>query len=603
MESVGLIYGNTLNHLVGGGLHTGSSAAALTPTESWTPYSNTPPYKYDPYLDYNSEDWKARNLGEYVKCDGPEGAIIDVLVFSGHPEIFEEPLIGSDLNIDSNLCFERQARLGVYGYLDEEAVDETITKPEIDMLWDTLDWKLLQEKCVEKNANRYAPIKPKPQEDSRQPAETAESEQDPSPFETFYGTGDARKARNIDGRAEAVGDGLAGQPLSRAQLKSRTAVLLRCSSGRNYTDNDLQNIRSLVTELALRSGGEYTVYLMVEDNDSEQPIWSSAREEALRVKVPKEFHSMSIIWNEAMMEKFYARSEHETTFHSSEWLPVQRFAYEYPQYDFFWNLELDYRYTGHHYNLLEKVVAFGQAQPRKGLWERNERFYIPSVHGPYHSTFRATIEEVSGRETVWGAPRVEKMEPVGPVPPAMDPRDDDYEWGVGEEADYLSFAPIFNPVNTSWTGKNDIWGYVGAKETPRRATVGMNSRCSKNLLKTMDEENLRGNYIGSEMGPQTVALLHGLKAVFAPLPMFFDRAWNGSSLDTFLNPGPKGESGSTVESPFSDGAWTRLEGSTWYKGAVVPRRLYNNWLGWEYRGIGGPKVWSSTSPSVFSLTL
>ncbi|CRK23082.1 hypothetical protein BN1723_012892 [Verticillium longisporum] len=46
----------------------------------------------------------------------------------------------------------------------------------------------------------------------------------------------------------------------------------------------------------------------------------------------------------------------------------------------------------------------------------------------------------------------------------------------------------------------------------------------------MHVENLRGNHIASEMTPQTVALLHGLKTVFAPHPVWFDRPWNGHTL-------------------------------------------------------------------------
>lgn len=517
-----------------------------------------------------------------MPCDGPEGALRDVLVFSGHPKIFEEPLMGSyvPLDIDSNLCFERQTRLGAYGYQDEESttpMDTNTVEKSVD--WSNVNWKLLQERCVETNANRYSPVPKKPQQPSNSSI-------------TLNGTENARRASTIDSQAEALEEGLHGMPEFETKAKSRTAVLLRSSSSKNYTDNDLQNMRSLVTELSLRSGGEYTVYLLVNATNSDKPIWSDALEEARRVNVPKEFQGITIVWNQAMMEKFYPKSESDDIFHPSGWFPVQRFAYDYPQYEFLWNLELDYRYTGHHYNLLEKLASFAKAQPRKGLWERNERFYIPSFHGPYDSKFRATVEQVSGSETVWGAPRVEGVKPVGPMRPDMDPRDDNYQWGVGEEADYISLAPIFNPANTNWTGRNDIWGYVGPEETPRRATVGMNSRCSKKLLTTMEEENLRGNHIGSEMGPQTVALLHGLKAVFAPVPMFFDRSWNGSSLDNFFNPSPKGVSGSVLESPFSNGRDIRFEGTTWYERAVVPRRLYYNWMGWEYRGISGPEVWS-----------
>jgi len=72
--------------------------------------------------------------------------------------------------------------------------------------------------------------------------------------------------------------------------------------------------------------------------------------------------------------------------------------------------------------------------------------------------------------------------------------------------------------------------------------------------------------------------------------VFFDRAWKAKDLDRFFNPGPKGVSGSTRESPFSWGKEGRFKGSTWYFRADPPQRLYNNWLGWEDGGIGGSEV-------------
>ena len=524
-------------------------------------------------------------MGSYVECDGPDGRVKDVLVFSGHPEGFEEPLMGSyvPLDIDSNLCFERETRLGAYGYEDEEnsaLMGTNTVEKRTD--WDAVSWKQLQEQCVMMNANRYAPVK----------GHSGDNPQSASNSSTSANvTEEAGKLDTVESAVEAREESLHGMPEVKITPKPRTAVLLRSSSSKNYTENDMQNIRSLLTELALRSGGEYTVYLMVQVEDNPLPIWTDAHEEAVRAGVPQEFRDMSIFWNEAMMKKFYFKSTNDADANVSKWLPVQQFSKTYSQYEFYWNWELDSRYTGHHYNLFEKLVAFSKAQPRKGLWERNERFYIPLVHGPYDTKFRDTVEQISGSNSVWGAPKVEGVKPVGPVRPSEDPRDDNYEWGVGEDADYISLAPIFNPVNTTWPNQTEIWGYAGAEETPRRASIGMNSRCSKKLLKAMDADSLRGNQIGSEMGPQTISLLHGLKAVFAPIPMFFDRAWDGKSLDKYLNPGPRGVSGSCLNSPFSAGQEVRFEGSSWYEKAVVPRRLYNSWMGWEYRGIGGPEVW------------
>jgi len=252
---------------------------------------------------------------------------------------------------------------------------------------------------------------------------------------------------------------------------------------------------------------------------------------------------------------------------------------------------LDTRYLGHHYDFLEKLSSFAAAQPRKYLSERNERYYIPSVHGSYNGRFRREIERIYGNDTIWGPLPATNVTPIGPTPPVADPSRDQYEWGVGEEADYISLGPIFNPVGTAWAGRGDVWGYDGL-ETSRRATIITHSRCSKKLLDAMHAENLKGNHVGSEMVPQTVALHHGLKAVFAPHSMFFDREWKGRSLEKWFNPGPRGESGGE-ESPFGWFREARFMGSTWYYRAVAPMRLYNNWLGYEDTGIGGEN-WEET---------
>jgi hypothetical protein len=582
-ENAGAIYGSTLSHLAGAGTHAGFHAAALTPTDSWTPYSNTPPNTYNPYPDYNGTAWAAGNMGTYVACEGPDGPIRDVTVFSGHPKAFEVPVLGSyqPFDIDSNLCFERETRLGAYGYEGETSAATQKVQKRTD--WDTVDWRKLQEECVKKNANRFAAVDPAKEISRNYAPEVSNS----STVENS-----TMSRRQDTGEEKPLPEGLHGMPSAKITTKARTAVLLRVSSSKNYTANDMQNIRSMITELALRSGGEYTVYLMVKVENDPLPIWKDTREQAIKIGIPPEFQSMCIFWNEAMMREFYFTSPGEsanTNTSISSWLPVQKFAADWPQYDFLWNWELDSRYTGHHYNLFEKLVMFAQAQPRKGLWERNERFFIPSVHGGYDTVFRKKVEELSGQNTIWGAPKVASVKPTGPVRPSQDPRDDHYAWGVGEEADFISLAPIFNPIDTTWANRSEIWGYAG-EETPRRASVGMNSRCSARLLKTMNAENMRGNHLGSEMGPSTVSLLHGLKAVYAPIPMYFDRAWNGSRLDAYLNPGPKGVSGSCPNSPFGAGHEVRFEGSTWFEKAVVPRRLHNAWMGWEYRGYGGPEV-------------
>jgi hypothetical protein len=556
----------------------------LTPTENWTPYNDAPPFTYNPYPEYNNKAWNASNQGAYTPCEGPDGKVLEVVVFSGHPEVFDSPALGSfvPLQIDSNLCFERESRLGAYGY--EEEGSESTSRERKDLYkrtdWNNIKWGQLQEFCYQKNAGRYTPLEHMPV-----------IHNSGAPNATWHNGTSKDSGETIEDEAEARGKGLHGLPQGDVKPQSRTAVLLRTHSGRNYTENDKQNIRSLVTELSLRSGGEYQVYLLVHITE-DLPIWTdpAVHETALHENVPQEFWDMSVLWNDSIMREWYPDiPEKVNNGNQSQWLSIQKFSQENPQFDFFWNWELDTRYTGHHYNFLEKLASFAQAQPRKYLWERNERYYIPSYHGPYDAKFRLNVESVSGHDTIWGPPPVPGITPVGTAPPVVDP-EGDYEWGVGEDADYISLSPIFNPVQTTWPARDDVWGYAGPMLTPRRASVGTQSRCSKKLLDVMHAENKKGNHVSSEMAAPTVALLHGLKAVYAPIPIFFDRQWEGEQLNKWFNPSPRGTSGSSGESPFSLGREGRLEGSTWSDRGAPPMRLYNVWMGWEDSGIGGVEV-------------
>lgn len=580
----------TLKDLIDHGVHDGPAAAALTPAEYLLPYSDTPPYKYNPYPEYNSKAWKAANKGTYKRCAGTSELLEDMLVFSGRPKAFGEAPMGSymALDIDSNLCFERKTRLGRYGFQEDNSTvlvgfSETLGK----RLEEYLNWGYMQQECARRNSGRYDFIQKISGVGNFSSGGTSNSSNSTEHFDL---RGKSRRLETV-----AVGDsqhtgkkGSSGIP----GTKSRTALVIRTHSEQEYTENDKQNIRALITELSLGSGGEYQVYLLVQVKDESLPILTdiNAYNEAVQNSVPKEFWNMTILWNDAQMKELYPKiNPVVNNVHQSQWLSVQKFAQDYPHFDYYWNWEFDTRYTGHYYDLLEKLGAFAKAQPRKYLWERNERYYIPSFHGPY-SKFQKTVKPQTPKDTIWGPPPNPKIRPVGPRPPVFDAREDNYKWGVGEEADYISLAPLFNPVLTKWVGRHDIWGFLGPENTPRRAAIGTSSRCSKLLLDTMHEENLRGNHASSEMTPQTVALLHGLKAVYAPIPVFFDRAWGGTLLAKYFNPGPTGESGSTAQSPFSWGNEVRFNGSTWYYRATPPMRLYNNWLGWEDNGIGGLEV-------------
>ncbi|KAJ5508875.1 hypothetical protein N7527_011018 [Penicillium freii] len=108
------------------------------------------------------------------------------------------------------------------------------------------------------------------------------------------------------------------------------------------------------------------------------------------------------------------------------------------------------------------------------------------------------------------------MTPVGPKPPVRSPEEDKYKWGVGEEADLITFLPIFDTIDTQWTFVDTLWGLSG--DVLRRTSPVAIGRVSKKITPTL-------------------ALWHGLKAVYVPHPVYVDGKWSSKELGRILNPG------------------------------------------------------------------
>ncbi|KAH6630924.1 hypothetical protein B0J18DRAFT_116174 [Chaetomium sp. MPI-SDFR-AT-0129] len=594
------IYGNTLETLIDQDTRKPSEEHQLGSVNKTVSFSKAQPVTFNPYPDYNSAAWKARHA-PYVPCLGADGKEIeDIQVFKGRPKDFPNPGFGSYsvLGLDRNLCFERETRLGQYG------LSPVVDDKGQEINWENVNWGALQDRCVEKNSARFAPASPRDEKavakagdssNSKREAnknEEALSEQD-KVMETvrrFWRKTGKQHTRRASQQNKKV---TSKRPSEKSpKFESRTALLLRSYSGKTYTENDKQVMRSLITELSLRTGGEYEVFLFVHVKDAQQEVWTDeAYQKALEDHVPAEFRSIAVLWNEPAVDRMYSNlSDKARKVHHGQFLPVQMFMQEFREFDYVWNWEMDSRITGHNYDVITKLGEFGKKQPRRGLWERNERFYIPSFHGSFDSQFRATVEKAVGTDTIWGAPNIPVVKPQGPKPPVANPRDDDYKWGVGEEADLIELAPLFNVVNSGWVMRNTVWGYRSENfpwgRLPRRGTIITQSRLSKRLIDAMHYEDLQGNHVASEMAPQTTALLHGLKAVYAPMPVFFDRSWSGDRLATWFNGGPKGESGG-FGSAMGWGHEGRFMGTTWYFRAYPPQRLYNNWAGYEDTALGG----------------
>ncbi|KAK9616507.1 hypothetical protein V6Z98_007903 [Aspergillus fumigatus] len=491
---------------------------------------NTPKI-YRPYPDYDSLKWQSKHRVPFVACLGPRNKLLNeslddqVGVYVGTPQGFPLPMFGSydAVGLDGQISFDRYTRYGAYGFGEDEESVPYWTKPS-KVSWNQIRWGQLQKPDL--------------------PAE------------------------------------------------ERSAVLIRTYLGKEYSENDLHVIRSMVMELALQTGGEFEVVLLLHVKDESLDIkQEEVYRRILKENIPQEFWDMTVLWNTPLVaERYKDLNTSVIDVHHAQWLPVQWFMREHPEFEHFWNWEIDTRFTGHHYEHVDKIAAFARRQPRRGLWDRNARFYIPQIHGDYETEYRDYVNR-SEPEGVWGPAAVAgpdlKIQVYGPTAPTLFPRDDNFEWGIGEEADFICFLPIFHPIGTRWVIRNEVYGYEQGRELPRRACLITHSRISRRLLTALDEENLAGRHMGSELFPVSTALYHGMKAVSAPHPIFSERPFPPQDVGFIFNSGVNGRTGSTKFSPFSWGREIPFRDTSWYYRANLPGRLYWNFLGWEKGGTGG----------------
>ena len=594
-------------------------------TTNWTKiaFQSQP---FIPYPEYASLDYTSKYETK-MDCFLDKESRIKIpstRVYPGVPRGFPDPIMGSNalLSINDDVCFDRFGRLGPYGLGyglnrggsgaqlegDRAGADDVwVSDPEVDFR--RVRWAEAQERCVFANRHRF----------KNPPLLQIERFRDMPVGSLLERNSSVTDFGRVDMTTSATA--------SFIQKLPRTAVIIRTWWDYQYTAEHIIYLRSIISELALASGGEYVVHFLVQVKDDNAPIWSDDEtyERILRDSLPREFQGMGTLWSERQMGLFYGGLEETFMLdlpvhgvYRSTFMPVQYFAYQHPEYDFYWNWEMDIRYTGHWYHLFDSVTKWAREQPRKGLWERNGRFYVPTKHGSWED-FRqmARINTEQGTNNpnnmwsglvaaggagpskikpafdkpIWG-PERPKNDDIAfeddPIPPTTY-ENDKYEWGVGEEADLITFNPIFDPDGTTWLLAEDVSGYNRTQGLPpRRAAIITASRLSRKLLMTMHRETaLRRHTMFSEMWPASCALQHGLKAVYAPHSEYIDRKWPVTHLESVFNGGRNGASGGSRTSVFSEREQHNFRGSTWYYNAGFPEVLWNRWLGYRFNGEGG----------------
>lgn len=475
------------------------------------------------------------------------------------------------LGLRNDVCFDRFARYGPYGLgynnciggvgfegETESAGNEVVWEETGKIDYRNVDWTESQQRCFEANRYRF-------QNSSDMP-----EEKDP--------------------------------PIT------RTAVVIRSYENFKWTPMALLSIRAMITELSLKSGAEYTVHLLMQVRDKTFVDWDNQdlKKEYLDRHVPEELQGLVTFWSEPQMRlaypdgfpQSYKNPGHKKDIYGvfrSPHFPLQIFAKQHPEYDFFWNWELDVRVIGSYYELLDRIGKWADSRPRKLLWEHNERYFIPDYHKSWDKFTKTILESVSLNETIIGpiqAPwrkLLAKEENGGSVvPESCLPGND--SCGVGEGADLITLHPVFNSHNSSWFFYQDVTGYDDAMPDalPRRSSVITVGRLSRRLLLAMHEEVSRHRHtMFAEMFPTSVALHHGFKAVYAPHPVYMDRAWQPpSEVDRFFNSGER-HSTSGRGGPFTLSSEKVHLITSWYYRSGFTEELWRRWLGYRGRSGGG----------------
>lgn len=449
--------------------------------------------------DLLSEDDVGAHMMEYspYRCNTTQRCFLDekdtvniptVRAYQGIPRYHPEPLHGSYdvLGLRNDICFDRCGRFGAYGLDQNATMQERVSYGSVPpasnknpINWESVDWSAAQHRCYDTNKHQFD-----------QPLHS-------------------------DGRC----------------MTPRQALVLRTWTGYRYTPHVMMNVRALISELSLGSGAEYDVHLLVHVKDNSLRFWESEAlyRSILHESVPQEFRGLATLWSESQMKMVYPGPFLNNTLNKSgksihgvyrsSHMPLQHFAQNHAQYEHYWNWEMDMRYTGHYYELLDRIGHWANSQPRHALWERSAKYYLAKMHGSWKQ-FSDLVDQ-ENPNTVFG--------PVH-FPGSQALRSQRVSWlsSSGEEnedANLITLSPLFDPNESGWYFDTDITGYpLDSPLPPRRVAIIAASRMSRDLLRLMHEETFQHKRsMWTEMWAPSIALHHGMKAVYAPHPVYYDR--------------------------------------------------------------------------------
>ncbi|KAH7309577.1 hypothetical protein B0I35DRAFT_453285 [Stachybotrys elegans] len=439
-----------------------------------------------------------RPLRARIPCYGARGRLLtespdDELQYSELNVSYPVPFMGSQRELGIDMTWmTADGRYGPYGFGEDRL---SYSRSRVD--WDAIDWGKLQDECYLQNAHRFP--KPLPSvrigEDKRFSLRSRTNIPLSPSWETFNNT-------------------------------RRTVLVLRSYEGFEYKPENMWSIRSIITEATLRTGGEYAVVMMVNVKNKGLDIFESAEkyEQAFEMlNIPPELRSITILWDERLVQSWYP----ELKDHSTRWQvnqPLQLFALHHPEFDHYWQIEMDQRYLGDVGKYLDALSEFSRYEPRKQALERTTYPFSEEVYGTYENLTMEVDRRNEGKSRAWGPVVVPEIEPIGPAAPSEHAEDDDFAWGVGEEADVVVTSFCADILETSWEYVGYIEGFQQGIFTPRWWCPPAIMRGSRTVLLTAHKAQLEhGLSIPGEAILPTFALWHSLKISYPPQPVYMHK--------------------------------------------------------------------------------
>ncbi|KAJ2965405.1 hypothetical protein NQ176_g10633 [Zarea fungicola] len=394
---------------------------------------SVPPSKA--WTEYSSRSVESDVQECYINADN-NIRVPELRYYTGRPHGFPTHIGGSYdmLNLPEDICFERYGRYGPYGFGYSSrtgglGTGEHSEKEGAEQVWDStphvdfrnVDWADAQRRCLKANSHRFKPAPTRkigpPGFVNAVPDSTTHQKRVESHPSTTNNATPSDSARTSTDDSNDSSENTSSDKAKPTPKTGRTAVVLRCWDEFFFREDDIANLRSMIMELSLGSGGRYDIHLLVQvKNDGAHPVLADQEtyEQRIRDVIPKEFQGLVTLWTETQMLSIYQGIHDKWTIgpdHSVHGsyrglvMAMQYFAYMHPEYEYFWHWEMDVRYTGHYYDLLTKIESWAQKQPRKGLWERNARFYLPAVHDSWedftHLSRVQTEEGTVSADNVW----------------------------------------------------------------------------------------------------------------------------------------------------------------------------------------------------------